>query len=161
MSCPAHDVLIDYVDGALPPAGSAALERHLVACQVCRMAVGDERELIQRMRGVPMAPARGSDFMAGLLSVGDLPTEPLPIRRQAPATLSSHAPAQYVSARKPIGVAALAVVGCISAAVVAIHVPGDAAQTRMPITRTQQLPQVAPVERVVGFDAGVAGQQRP
>lgn len=164
MTCPQHDLLVDYVDGVLTRDESSALERHLVACQGCRSQIAAERELIERMRGVPVTPARGSDFMAGLISLGDLPTEPMPIRRRsqgnAPATLPSHAPAQYVSARKPVGIAALAVVGCIGAAVVAIHVPADATQTRLPTMRSQTVEQ-APVARMIGFDPAAPRQQRP
>ncbi|REF31966.1 anti-sigma factor family protein [Calidifontibacter indicus] len=163
MTCPQQDLLVDYVDGVLSRDASTALERHLVACQGCRAQVAAERELIERMRGVPAAPGHGSDFMAGLLSLGDLPTEPMPVRRahtNAPATLSSHAPAQYVSARKPVGIAALAVVGCIGAAVVAIHVPADATQTRLPTMRSQTVQQ-QPAARVIGFEPAAPNPNRP
>lgn len=161
MTCPGHDLLVDYVDGMLSRSESTTLERHLVACQGCRSTIADERELIERMRGVPVAPARESDFMAGLISLGDLPTEPMPVRRgNAPATLPSHAPAQYVSARKPVGIAALAVAGCIGAAVVAIHVPTDSpTQTRLPTLRSQVVdPQPA---RMISFDPAAPAAKRP
>lgn len=164
MTCPDHDLIVDYVDGMLDRETCAALERHQIACQSCRTTVAAERALIERMRGVPTAPGRNSDFMAGLLSLGDAPTQPMPIARaarKAPATLPSHAPAQYVSARKPVGMAALAVAGCLSAAVVAIHVPAEKAQVRMPTVRSQSVVTEAPVARVIGFDPSVADATRP
>ena len=166
MICPEHDVLVDYVDAVLDAKTATVLERHLVACQCCRSKVAAERDLIERMRGVPANAPRGdSDFMAGLLSLGDLPTQPMPARRsssKSPATIPCHAPAQYVSARKPIGIAALAVVGCISAAVVAIHAPVQSGTpARMPVMRSQPATGQAPMARVIGFEQNAPGSPRP
>ncbi|MBC9956044.1 anti-sigma factor [Yimella sp. cx-51] len=166
MTCPEHDLLVDYADGLLTAKEREPFERHLIACQCCRMEVAAERELLGRLRGAPSAPARESDFMAGLLSLSDLPTEPMPVRRPnrtggSVATLNSHAPAQYVSARKPVGIAALAVVGCLSAAVVAIHVPApDATQTRMP-SRSSLSPQQVSPARVIGFQPSIVDAPKP
>ncbi|GAB3586573.1 anti-sigma factor family protein [Calidifontibacter terrae] len=160
MTCPDHDQIVDYVDGALPAARVALMERHVIACQGCRLQIAAERELIERMRGLPTQPLARGDFMAGLMSVaGPTPsTISRPIPTKVPATLSCHAPAQYVSVRRSLGFAALAVAGCLSVAVVAANVPTtDTVQTRTPTLRTVDASPENPVPvttQVTGFRAG-------
>lgn len=159
MTCPDHDQLVDYVDGALPSSQVSLLERHVVACQGCRLAIAAERDLLERMRDLPTQPMAQGDFMAGLMSLAgpDSSTISRPVPQKVPATLSCHAPAQYVSARRSVGFAALAVAGCLSVAVVAANVPStDTVQTRTPTLRTVQATQnPAPATtQVTGFRTG-------
>ncbi len=158
MTCPDHDLIVDYVDAVLPPSQITLLERHVIACQSCRLEIAAERDLIERMRDLPTQPIARSDFMAGLMSVAPEPTTiSRPIPTKAPATLSCHAPAQYVSARRSLGFAALAVAGCLSVAVVAANVPtNDTVQTRTPTLRTVDASPDGPLPvttQVTGFRA--------
>lgn len=110
MTCPDHDLLVDYVDQLVPAAGAVRIERHLVVCQSCRATVDAERELLGRLRGVA-EPGNQEQFLASLRQVGEWeaasPARPGP---SAPSTLPENAPAQYVSARRSLSLAALAVV---------------------------------------------------
>lgn len=160
MTCPDHDLIVDYVDGVLAPTQVTWLERHVVACQGCRLQIAAERELIDRMRDLPTQPLAQGDFMAGLMSVAgpEASTISRPIPAKSPATLPCHAPAQYVSVRRSLGFAALAVAGCLSVAVVAANVPNnDTVQTRTPTLRTVDATPDNPnpvTTKVTGFRAG-------
>ena len=72
----------------------------------------------------------------------------MPVRRahgHAPATLSSHAPAQYVSARKPVGIAALAVAPTLDTAAIrtALRAGVDPAFLPRVLRRVEALPRNA------------------
>lgn len=52
--------LDDYVDGHLGPRERQALESHLESCSACRAALEETRQLIQVLRGLPVAtPSAG------------------------------------------------------------------------------------------------------
>ncbi len=54
MNCAELDILIcDYVDGALPAAGRAAVESHLKGCASCQALVDDSRAVLSFLEGVP------------------------------------------------------------------------------------------------------------
>ncbi|NHN56508.1 zf-HC2 domain-containing protein [Calidifontibacter sp. DB0510] len=169
MNCPAGDLIADYVEGMLAPAQETALERHLVACHACRTQVSAERELLGRLRAMPAPGAGHQHLVAGLMSLAPSgpPPRPEPQRRvplpkavtgPIPVTLDSRAPAQYVSARRSVGLAAVAAVGCL-AAVAAAHVPLQSTtpapsterrvvvnhQTQPPGPRMMSFTQVGPI----------------
>lgn len=126
MSCtPARfDEVADYVDGLLSRARAEAFERHLVVCQHCAGDVAEQRELVARMRAVAVDSSRRDSLIAGLLDLGELPTEPSPVRHPSgPMTVTCGAPPQYVSARRSVGLAAVAVAGCAGIALMAAHIP--------------------------------------
>jgi len=52
-----HDILAEYVDGALPPAERAGVEAHLSECASCRGEVELAREAVAALRIVPELPA--------------------------------------------------------------------------------------------------------
>lgn len=60
------DVVTDYLEGALPPAGRARVERHLGGCESCTVYVAQLRGTIARLGTLvtePLSPAA----RAGLL----------------------------------------------------------------------------------------------
>lgn len=120
------DVLADYVDGMLPAEQERQVERHLVACQCCLTVVHEERELMAQLRDVRIDAQQHQQLMAGLLSLaGEEPARP--DLRPAPATLTTHAPAQYCSARRSVAFTLAAVAGCLGAALTVSQVPSAGA----------------------------------
>ncbi len=122
------DVLADYVDGLLTSEQERYVERHLVACQQCLAVVREERELMAQLRNVRIDSQQHQQLVAGLLSLaGDEPVRPpQPAPRPAPAILTTHAPAQYCSARRSVAFTLAAVAGCLGAALTVTQVPGAA-----------------------------------
>jgi len=150
-----EDLIADYVDGLLTAAEEHKIERHLIACQRCCAQVQQERELLARLREVHLDAGHHQQLMAGLLSLaGD---EPMPRRqptfadfREAPALMTTHAPAQYCSARRTVAFTLAAVAGCLGAALTVSQVPTTTAPTdggsgagvgTAAFSRTVQLPR--------------------
>ncbi|TWP33731.1 anti-sigma factor [Leekyejoonella antrihumi] len=134
--CGAHpdDLLPDYVDGLLSDAEEHAVERHLIACQHCCARVHQERELIARLRAVHLDAGHHQQLMAGLLSLagdeGSMPREPaFADIRATPAMMTTHAPAQYLSARRSVAFTLAAVAGCLGAALTVSQVPQSTASS--------------------------------
>lgn len=117
------DRVPDYVDGALAPAVQHWADQHLLVCQLCRGQVEQERALRERLRGFAPDPGRHEELVQGLLGLArELPPEPT-APRDRPSLVDTAAPPQYQSARNPLMVAAIAVAGCVGAAVVVVTVP--------------------------------------
>ncbi len=123
------DILADYVDGLLTAEQERYVERHLVACQQCLAVVREERELMAQLRNVRIDSQQHQQLVAGLLSLaGEEPVRPQqPSVRPAPAILTTHAPAQYCSARRSVAFTLAAVAGCLGAALTVTQVPGATA----------------------------------
>ena len=60
--------LSDYVDRRLDPATLAELDRHVVACQVCRASADQERQLLAALRASP-GPAVSTSLQELLLGL--------------------------------------------------------------------------------------------
>ncbi|MFC6713044.1 anti-sigma factor family protein [Branchiibius cervicis] len=116
--------LADYVDGLLTADQELRIEQHLVACDGCRAQVDAERALIQRLRSVRLDAAHHQQLMSNLLSLAD-PAAPMTTSRGSSgvSVLSASAPPQYTSARRSVGLAMVAVAGCVGASLVALHGP--------------------------------------
>lgn len=125
MSCCAarFDQVADYVDGLLGGDAAVELERHMVACQTCRAEVDEQRALLARMRSVPVDGQRRDHLIAGLLDLGELPDARGDQSVRCPATVTSDAPPQYISPRRSVACAMVALAGCAGVALVAAHVP--------------------------------------
>jgi len=67
--CPGLLTLGGYLDGTMPEADKAAVEKHLVECNTCRRVVV-ELYLLLRMRPVPPAPADLVEAVKGLVPDG-------------------------------------------------------------------------------------------
>lgn len=119
------DDLADYVDGYLSPSDELQVERHLVVCDQCREQVAAERALIQRLRTVRLDAAHHQHLMDNLLSLAEPARPPAaPVRGgHGPSLVPASAPPQYASARRSLGVAMVAVAGCVGATMVALHAP--------------------------------------
>ncbi len=117
-----EDVLADYVDGMLTPEQERHVERHLVACEACRAIVREERDLMAQLRDVRIDARQHQHLMAGLLSLAGEEPAP-PDLRPAPAMVTTHAPAQYCSARRSVAFTLAAVAGCLGAALTVSQVP--------------------------------------
>lgn len=118
--------LADYVDGLLTADQELRIEQHLVACDGCRAQVDAERALIERLRSVRLDAAHHQQLMSNLLSLAD-PAAPMTTSRGASgvSVLSASAPPQYASARRSVGLAMVAVAGCVGASLVALHGPAS------------------------------------
>lgn len=116
--------LADYVDGLLSPQEELRIEQHLVACDGCRAQVDAERALIERLRSVRLDAAHHQQLMSNLLSLAD-PAAPMTTSRGSSgvSVLPASAPPQYASARRSVGLAMVAVAGCVGASLVALHGP--------------------------------------
>lgn len=120
------DDLADYVDGYLNPDQALRVERHLAGCDLCRQRVAAERALIERLRSVKLDAAHHQHLMNNLLSLAEpvrsAPVAPRPVHGLS--IVPASAPPQYASARRSLGVAMVAVAGCVGATMVALHAPG-------------------------------------
>ena len=116
--------LADYVDGLLSPEQELRVEQHLVVCEGCRAQVAADRALIERLRSVRLDAAHHQQLMSNLLSLAD-PAAPMTTSRGSSgvSVLSASAPPQYASARRSVGLAMVAVAGCVGASLVALHGP--------------------------------------
>ncbi|GGL31263.1 hypothetical protein H9L10_09560 [Phycicoccus endophyticus] len=97
--------LSEYAAGRLSAERSLAWDRHLVACQVCRQDVDDERRLRQALAGAPSMPG---DLRVTLLALGRQ-VEPVASTPREPLTLlAPGAPPCHRSALRATVVAAAA-----------------------------------------------------
>lgn len=128
MACRHPNDLADYVDGALSPEQALHVERHMVACDTCRQQVAAERALIERLRAVKLDAAHHQHLMNNLLSLAEpvraAAPRAMPRPAHGPSIVPASAPPQYASARRSLGVAMVAVAGCVGATLVALHAPG-------------------------------------
>lgn len=119
-----------YVDRLLDPVVLREIDRHLVACQVCRCAVEEERRLLASLR-YGVTPRLSEGLQASLLSLagsGELgPGLSLAGSRTAPVpTVSPTGPGLHRSPRRAAGLAGFAA-GASAAAAIGLAVAGPAA----------------------------------
>ncbi len=95
-----------YADRAMPADELRQWDRHLVACECCRRAVEEERQVLAALRR-PAAPSMPGELRAMLLSLADLPATAEtgggaeePPRRHLP--LPRHAPTRETYTALPV-----------------------------------------------------------
>lgn len=132
-----------YVERTMSPPHLAALDRHLVACGVCRYAAEQERRLVASLRhgSTPLASA---DLQLMLMSLASgpsplradpthtdgggapaVPVAPLAARQRRLATVAASAPPLHRSPRRAAAFAGLAA-GASAAAVFGLSVGAPA-----------------------------------
>ncbi|QIM20173.1 hypothetical protein G7075_01795 [Phycicoccus sp. HDW14] len=101
------DELSEYAAGRLGDERRDAWEHHLVACELCRHAVGQERRLREALAGAPSMPG---DLRVTLLALGrGIAAEPRPAGGPGPlALLAPNDPPCHRSALRATVVAAAA-----------------------------------------------------
>lgn len=119
-----------YVDRCLDPTALREIDRHLVACQVCRHEVDQERRLLASLRH-GSTPGLSASLQASLLSLAgghELVPGPVPMMpRVAPVpTVSPTRPALHRSPRRAAGLAGFAA-GASAAAAIGLAVAGPGA----------------------------------
>ncbi|WP_299440741.1 anti-sigma factor [uncultured Phycicoccus sp.] len=145
MTSPHHvrcldDELSEYAAGRLDDTRSLAWDRHLVACEMCRRAVGAERRLREALAGGPSMPG---DLRTTLIAMGrDL--DPGPVGFREPLALLS--PGDRPCHRSPLRatVVAAAAVGVSAAAAWSLTVIGAPA-TRVAVVSGSPSPAASPV----------------
>jgi hypothetical protein len=140
----------DYVERRFDPATMAQLDRHVVACQVCRAAVDDERQLLASMRVSPGPSAGLQELLLGLASaapVHDGPPATVPVapRSLPDLRLPVVAPATPALHRSPLRATVLAGFAASASAAIAWGLTAPAPQSAVDLT---------PVRSVRGLSSG-------
>ncbi|MEO3938259.1 zf-HC2 domain-containing protein [Dermatophilaceae bacterium Soc4.6] len=110
-----------YVDGCLGADAQREIDRHLVACQVCRHAVDQERKLLLSLR-FGATPRLSEGLQASLLSLASgleltpLAVSPASRTAQVP-TVSPRRPGLHRSPRRAAGLAGFAATASAAAAI--------------------------------------------
>ncbi|KRE61161.1 hypothetical protein [Nostocoides sp. Soil756] len=137
--------LSEYAAGRLDAGRARDWDRHLVACQLCRREVAEERRLREALAGGPSMPG---DLLASLLAMSrDLSPAPMPaVGREPLALLAPGAPPCHRSPLRATVVAAAAA-GVSAAAAWSLTV--GLVPTRPAVTG-QSPPVVSPARATAG-----------
>jgi anti-sigma factor RsiW len=140
------DELSEYAAGRLGAARQDAWEHHLVVCELCRHAVGQERRLRAALAGAPSMPG---DLRVTLLALGrGLADEPRPATGPGPLTLLAPSdPPCHRSALRATVVAAAAG-GVAAAAAWSLTVIGAPVAPRPGVVSGPAAPSVATARAV-------------
>lgn len=140
------DELSEYAAGRLEGARQDAWERHLVVCELCRHAVGQERRLRAALAGAPSMPG---DLRVTLLALGrGMEAEPRP--SAGPGVLPLLAPSDPPCHRSALRatVVAAAAGGVAAAAAWSLTVIGAPVAPRQGVVAGPSTPSVSTARAV-------------
>ncbi|MGV1007735.1 MAG: zf-HC2 domain-containing protein [Dermatophilaceae bacterium] len=140
----------DYVDRRLDAATMAALDRHVVACQVCRAAADEERQLLASLRQSPGLSAGLQQLLLGLAAAPPsqegppvtVPPVPVASRAVRDLRLPVVAPAAPALHRSPLRATLLAGFAASASAAIAWGLTAPSAPAgvdRTPVTPVRGL----------------------